>query len=240
MHLPAISSLPDSECSILRDALRIYDLARAPLPVGNLKSQFLHAVNHCSFLLLTNKLDGFVDLISNHHISILTSLLNSALLGWHTVEPFLSYLPENDPSILSAVVARIEPFQQTDQSGISLLGIDFLVHLREKNVPLPHSYDLSPMLVVITRHDPDWHTWEQYSDTLMHCLDSGTFEYLSNQGPARDFFQLCANEPDWTVFDYRNRTSDETRERAEYYLQQLDGDFSNFSGKHTSIFILLC
>lgn len=239
-HLSALSSLPDSDCDMLCDYLRIYDPDQGPTPYLDPRCEFIGAVNHCSFLLLTDKLDGFSDLISSHHVSILTSLLNSSLLDWLTIEPFVSHIAKNNTSILYDVLACVDLFQQEPyQSSINPLIIHFLVHLKKMNAPIPQSYDLSPVLVVIAHQEPDLFTWQRYSDTLMYYLDNGAFEHLSDPEPARKFFQLCANVPSSDSYDYRDKTSNETRERAEYYLQQLDGDFSNFSGKHTTIFILL-
>ncbi|KZS92684.1 hypothetical protein SISNIDRAFT_486202 [Sistotremastrum niveocremeum HHB9708] len=225
--------LSDEECNELCDNISslmkpVYHSGKIVVKVGLkvpiLKLRHLDEVQRedVTARVLSNMQSGeFVDLILRHSAG-----------DWDDVKDLvLSILQAREGEILSDVklfcFEWLKPHAKYPIYGIACRCLGLLNHitpLLATDFTLPGDFTLELVLGGLLEQDGSWKNWRMYSDTIMLWLDR---EYAVDQwlGSLADlelieqFFQRCVTDtPQMEEWSPDQRTSAETRERAQFYL----------------------
>ncbi|KZT33162.1 hypothetical protein SISSUDRAFT_1066352 [Sistotremastrum suecicum HHB10207 ss-3] len=154
-------------------------------------------------------------------------LIERANLPWDYIQ-YLVIPTARDHAleILAAMSSHGLPNPRTIEALSAFLEfLGYLVPSLPFDFMVPPSFNLSAVLLkfALWRHDP--HTWRKHGDIITFYLDHGAFAELDRQLVITNlpFFQLLSSEPEeMKIWDPAHRTSEHTRARAQFYLEQYE------------------
>lgn len=195
----------------------------------DLEKKFIDAVTECDHVCREGMQAKIADFLSHVNcVSLLDLILQNPRFSAQHISSLIPVIIEaNELECIDAapaLLANIPPVARSDGDLPVLAFLASLILFLPSDYVVPSEFDLSQLLSLFMRNDPDKQTWRKYSDALMHYLHCGAIETSSDRDTVRRFLDLCS-QPYADVFwlwSWNCRTSDETRDRALELLAQLD------------------
>ncbi|KZS86792.1 hypothetical protein SISNIDRAFT_541213 [Sistotremastrum niveocremeum HHB9708] len=230
-HHEAFTPLPgpsDQELEDLVDALVAY---KKNPSAQDLEDHFVDAAMGCDCLIREQNRNEVQDILSRvGHLPILEAFVRDPRLHLKHISSLVpltikgrehTYLRDLSPAITNpSLLDHSDAYQRI----IEFLAL-VLQHL-PSDFTVPQEFDLSQVLSLFMRHNPDYRTWRKFSDALMQYLDHGALEalVLSDKNSVRPFLDLCVMPSLEMEFywDQNQQTSESTSKRAAELLKKLD------------------
>ncbi|KZT34450.1 hypothetical protein SISSUDRAFT_1065321 [Sistotremastrum suecicum HHB10207 ss-3] len=154
-----------------------------------------------------------------------TLLIKKSHLPWNRVQDLvLSAAKDHELEILSAM-SDSRAFDDLGNHVAAMLNfLGCLIPSLPSDVCVPSSFDLSSVVLNITRRKRDRQAWRKHSDTIIFYLDHGAFDQIRSNylDDAAHLFNICTvDSQKMKKWKDEERTSEHTRQRAMFYREKL-------------------
>ncbi|KZT33679.1 hypothetical protein SISSUDRAFT_1036869 [Sistotremastrum suecicum HHB10207 ss-3] len=153
-------------------------------------------------------------------------LLQSFRWDWNRIKDLIAHVVHGRESeLLAGLAAFVDDSSGIRDHATCLIVLD-LLHQLMQDLPdifvVPREFDLSTFLYEFSEYEPNRAHWLRDSDAIIFYLDHGAFDALTRPNEIRSFLEYCT-QGYWRMeyWEYDLRTSQSTRERAEFYLERL-------------------
>lgn len=187
----------------------------------DLEKNFVDAVIECDYLAREGSQLEMKALLSQvDRVSLLDLAIRNPHISGRQISALIPLIIEgNEQEHIRAAPELITNISPMEQSGGDLPILAFLASLIPFLAPdyiVPPQFDLSHTLTLFMEDDPKEQNWRINSDTLMHYLNRGAFDTLSDQESVRKFLNICTHRYHWRIQDRSQdqQTSILTHERA--------------------------
>ncbi|KZS88894.1 hypothetical protein SISNIDRAFT_528661 [Sistotremastrum niveocremeum HHB9708] len=154
-----------------------------------------------------------------------TLLIKESYLPWNRVQDLvMSAAKDHALGILSAM-SDSRAFDDLGNHMAAMLNfLGCLIPSLPSDVCVPSSFDLSSVVLNITRRKRDRQAWRKHSETIIFYLDHGAFDQIRSNylDDAAHLFNICTvDSQKMKKWKDEERTSEHTRQRAMFYREKL-------------------